>query len=86
VPHLSGGERFVIDGVNIDLSARQALSMALAIQELAANAAQYGSLTVSTGRVHIQWGFERSSSTSDGPKAVASLLRLVRAKASARAS
>lgn len=59
-PHLSGGERFVLDGVNLDLSAKQGLSMALAIHELATNATKYGALTVSTGRVHIKWSIEHS--------------------------
>lgn len=57
MPHRSGGERFIIHGIDLELSARQALSMSLAIHELATNAAKYGSLTASTGRVDIQWGF-----------------------------
>lgn len=58
-PHLVSGERFVLDGVNLDLTAKQALSISLAIHELATNAAKYGALASSTGSVSIDWGFEK---------------------------
>jgi len=54
-PHLSGQDRFVIDGVNLELNPKQALSMALAIHELATNAAKYGAMSVSEGKVNIGW-------------------------------
>lgn len=63
-PHLSGGDRFVLEGVNLDLTAKQGLSMALAIHELATNATKYGALTASTGRVHIQWSIERGDGSA----------------------
>lgn len=62
-PHLTAGERFTLDGVNIDLAAKQALSIALAIHELATNASKYGALSAPQGRVSIRWGFE---DTRDG--------------------
>jgi len=61
VPHLSGSGRFVLEGINLDLTAKQAMSMSLTIHELATNAAKYGALSTSKGQVHVKWGLE------DGP-------------------
>lgn len=55
-PHLSGAERFVLDGVNIVLTAKQSLSMSLSIHELATNAAKYGAMSAPAGKVRIYWG------------------------------
>lgn len=54
-PHISGDERFIITGTNLQLTAKQSLSMALAIHELATNAAKYGALSVPDGKVYIDW-------------------------------
>lgn len=54
-PHMSGEERFVMDGTHLKLSAKQALSMALTIHELATNAAKYGALSVPGGKVRVTW-------------------------------
>lgn len=56
--HLSGPDRFVIDGVNLELDPKQSLSIALAIHELATNAAKYGAMSAPGGKVLIRWGFE----------------------------
>lgn len=55
-PHISGPERFNVDGPDVDLSARQALSLSLTIHELATNAAKYGAMSVADGVVRIDWG------------------------------
>lgn len=57
-PHMTGEDRFVIDGMHLQLSARQALSMALTIHELATNAAKYGALSHPDGGVAMSWGIE----------------------------
>jgi two-component sensor histidine kinase len=54
-PHRTGEERFSIAGSDIVLGAKQALSLALAIHELATNAIKYGALSNDHGRVHITW-------------------------------
>lgn len=54
-PHMSAEERFVIDGIHLDLSAKQALSMAMTIHELATNAVKYGALSVPGGTVRVAW-------------------------------
>jgi two-component sensor histidine kinase len=52
------GARFTISGPRVTLSAQKALAMAMALNELAANAAKYGALSVETGRVRTVWGGE----------------------------
>ncbi len=53
--HDSGDDRIVIDGVDILLGPKQALSLALTIHELATNAVKYGALSTDEGMVHITW-------------------------------
>ena len=55
VSHRSGGGQFSIAGPPVDLAAKQSLSLALAINELATNALKYGSLSSEKGRVDISW-------------------------------
>lgn len=45
----------MIDGPPVSLAPSEALSLGLALHELATNAAKYGSLSVPTGKVAIQW-------------------------------
>jgi two-component sensor histidine kinase/CHASE1-domain containing sensor protein len=45
----------VMDGPDVELAPNDALSLGLAIHELATNAAKYGALSVETGRVSICW-------------------------------
>lgn len=43
------------DGPSVTLSPRGALSLSLALHELATNAAKYGALSTDDGRIHITW-------------------------------
>jgi PAS domain S-box-containing protein len=53
--------RFTIDGPDLPLSAKCALAMALALHELATNAAKYGALSDDAGGVRVAW-------TATGPR------------------
>jgi two-component sensor histidine kinase len=48
-------DRVTIDGPSVTLNAQAAQNFALALHELATNAAKYGALSNLTGRVHISW-------------------------------
>ena len=54
-PFRTGHGRFEIAGPPVMLSSRQALSLALSINELATNALKYGALTNDAGRVRLTW-------------------------------
>jgi len=55
-PYLNRGKgRFHVRGPETRLTPQQALALAMALQELAANAAKYGSLSNDDGRVSIEW-------------------------------
>jgi PAS domain S-box-containing protein len=49
------GERVIIEGPNIMLTSQAAQNFALALHELATNAAKYGALSNLTGHVRISW-------------------------------
>lgn len=49
------GGRVQVDGPDLFLTAKAAQNFALALHELATNAAKYGALSNATGRVHISW-------------------------------
>ncbi|WP_414087767.1 PAS domain S-box protein [Rhizobium sp. BR 314] len=51
-------ERFEISGPAIKLAPRTVVSISLALHELATNAAKYGALSTSDGRVAIVWSLE----------------------------
>jgi PAS domain S-box-containing protein len=53
--HRSGERRIRISGPDIELSAKKALSLALALHELATNAVKYGALSTPHGTVDIAW-------------------------------
>lgn len=55
--HQNGADdpRFLIDGPSLHLPPSKALSLALAIHELATNAAKYGALSTDKGRIDIRW-------------------------------
>lgn len=61
-----GEGRFSISGPDLMLSPRQALSLSLAVNELATNATKYGSLSAPGGKVDISW----SSTEGDAPSFV----------------
>lgn len=55
-PYLWANDDHVcLDGPEIRLAPNDALTLGLAVHELATNAAKYGSLSVLTGRIHITW-------------------------------
>jgi two-component sensor histidine kinase len=56
-------DRAMIDGPSVILNAQAAQNFALAVHELATNAAKYGALSTQDGQVHISW------SVSAGDKA-----------------
>jgi PAS domain S-box-containing protein len=60
-PYLSRGEqRFEAHGPQVILTPQQALSIAMALQELVTNAVKYGSLSNETGTVTIEWSTTHS--------------------------
>ncbi|MET1754736.1 CHASE domain-containing protein [Novosphingobium sp. RD2P27] len=55
-PYMEGNESHVeIAGPEIKLAPNDAMSLGLAIHELATNAAKYGALSSETGRIHVTW-------------------------------
>jgi PAS domain S-box-containing protein len=54
-PHRTGTGRFSFSGDEITVGSKQALSLALAVHELATNAIKYGALSNELGRVGISW-------------------------------
>jgi two-component sensor histidine kinase len=57
-PHLSSPDRLSISGQHIELTAKQALSIALSIHELATNATKYGALSGNAGTIDIHWSLD----------------------------
>jgi len=57
-----GQRRFGLAGPALFLSPRMALSLAMALHELGANAAKYGALSVPEGRVLVTWSIRRQNS------------------------
>lgn len=55
-PYAQDSQRhLVIEGPDVELAPNDALSLGLAIHELATNAAKYGALSVESGRVSVTW-------------------------------
>ncbi|MEW9856871.1 CHASE domain-containing protein [Novosphingobium sp. M1R2S20] len=55
-PYMEGSEGHVeMSGPEIKLAPNDAMSLGLAIHELATNAAKYGALSTETGRIHVTW-------------------------------
>jgi PAS domain S-box-containing protein len=60
-----GEERFELSGPTIRLPPRAALSLSMALHELATNALKYGALSAPGGRVAVQWSLSRDDA---GPR------------------
>jgi two-component sensor histidine kinase len=52
------GERITLEGPAVELPSEAAVPIGMAIHELTTNAAKYGALSASTGRVAIHWSSE----------------------------
>lgn len=72
-PYCSGAEAIVLSGPCVVLDARAYSVMALVLHELATNAAKYGALSRSGGRLHVEWTIDAGNACeivwreSDGP-------------------
>jgi two-component sensor histidine kinase len=55
----NGTDRISISGPKVNVSSHVAVTLALALHELATNATKYGSLSVSSGRVSLTWSKEQ---------------------------
>ncbi len=65
MPYRSGdSSRFQVTGPSVRLSAKMALSISMALHELATNAAKYGALSNGRGSVKIAWQIERQDQQS----------------------
>ena len=49
------GQRFILEGPEIEIGSQSALSLSMALYELATNATKYGSLSVPEGTVEFYW-------------------------------
>ena len=49
-----------LDGSDLQISPKMGLAMAIALHELATNAAKHGALSTRSGRVHVSWRIDRS--------------------------
>ena len=54
-------DRVLADGPSLVLSAKAAQNFALAIHELATNAAKYGALSTPAGRIYITWSIAQTN-------------------------
>lgn len=59
-PHVDAdGKRLVLDGPHITIRNSAVTSLALLLHEFATNAAKYGALATTAGRIHLQWRTEQ---------------------------
>lgn len=54
-PHLPARDVTIVEGPDWQLTGKQVFALALAIHELATNAAKYGALSVPDGRIAVRW-------------------------------
>jgi len=59
------GSNVNLDGPQIDLSPRCALTLGLAVHELVTNAAKYGALSTDSGTVDVKWSLDTSQRMLD---------------------
>ena len=59
----SAGDRIRLEGAPVRLLPTAALTLAMVLNELATNAAKYGSLSVRAGRLDVSWGIDARSGT-----------------------
>jgi two-component sensor histidine kinase len=59
-PHRTGEGRIKTSGPAVALPAKQALSLSLALHELATNATKYGALSVPEGTIDVTWNCHMS--------------------------
>jgi two-component sensor histidine kinase len=58
-PHItSGSSRLIVEGPEVWLNPNRAMSMAMAVHELATNAVKYGAFSRRAGRVAVRWSLE----------------------------
>ena len=60
-PHREDAGRFQLNGPDIKLTAKQTLSLAMAVHELATNATKYGALSNEAGRIVIGWSTDNAN-------------------------
>lgn len=58
IPHSMAPGEICAQGPPVNLSARQALSLSMAIHELATNSMKYGALSTAGGEVTVRWALE----------------------------
>jgi two-component sensor histidine kinase len=57
---LEDGSNLEVSGPSVTLTPRQALTLGMAMHELATNAAKYGALSTRNGRVKVAWDLDRA--------------------------
>jgi two-component sensor histidine kinase len=65
IPHSMAPGEICAQGPPVNLSAQQALSLSMAIHELATNSMKYGALSVASGVVTIRWSLEPITADGD---------------------
>ena len=60
-PHAGNPDRFRVDGPSVRILSNAAVPVTLALHELATNAAKYGALSKSNGRVEVAWTIENGA-------------------------
>jgi len=65
-PYRNGDSRIAINGPSVNVTPSNALTLALAVNELATNAVKYGALSMEAGRIAVQWGITQGDGTNTG--------------------
>ena len=67
-PHMSAANNVSLSGPPVALTPSAASSLALVVHELATNAAKYGALSMSGGRLSLTWRFDGARGTKPSEK------------------